>query len=137
MLNSVWNCFLHGSFLKPIFVDIKFNTLKIQVSDYLKPMENSVFKFSVSHFHWVKPVLTKFVLLVWMGYKIKFLKKCSHGMEFLIHPKKLFFTRLLYLDSTKDVHRSNTISFHNVDQGEACHGSDRILIPLLLSNSRV
>ena len=50
-----------------MFVDFKFSTLKIQLSDYLKPMENSVFQFSV--FHSVKPGLSKRVLLVWMGCK--------------------------------------------------------------------
>ena len=59
----------HGSKLystkklfRPMFVDFKFSTLKIQLSDYLKPMENSVFQFSV--FHSVKPGLSKQVLLM-------------------------------------------------------------------------
>ena len=30
-----------------MFVDFKFSTFKIQVSDYLDPKENSVFQFSV------------------------------------------------------------------------------------------
>ena len=36
-------------------VDFKCSTLKIQVSDYLNPMENSLFLFSVSDFPSVKP----------------------------------------------------------------------------------
>ena len=30
-----------------MFVDFKFSTFKIQVSDYLDPKENSVFQFSL------------------------------------------------------------------------------------------
>ena len=49
-----------------MFVDFKFSTLKIQVSDGLKPLENSVLQFSVSDFHsqTVKLGLNKHVLLV-------------------------------------------------------------------------
>lgn len=47
-----------------MFVDLKFSTFEIKVSDYLKPKENSVFQFSFSDFHSVKPGVTKHVLLV-------------------------------------------------------------------------
>ena len=48
-----------------MFVDFKFSTIKIQVSDYLTPRENSVFLFtSVSGFLSIQTGLTKLVLLV-------------------------------------------------------------------------
>ena len=34
-----------------MFVDVISRTLKIQATDYLKRMENSIFQFSVSDFH--------------------------------------------------------------------------------------
>ena len=37
-----------------MFVDFKFSTLKIQAGDFLKPIENSVFQFSVSDLHPIK-----------------------------------------------------------------------------------
>ena len=40
---------------------------EIQDSDYLGPMENSIFQFSGSDYHLVKPSLTKHVSLVRMG----------------------------------------------------------------------
>ena len=40
---------------------------EIQDSDNLGPMENSVFQFSGSDYHLVKPSLTKHVSLVRMG----------------------------------------------------------------------
>lgn len=46
-----------------MFVELIFSTLKIQVGDYLNPMENPVFQFPVSAFHSVKPGLKKHVLL--------------------------------------------------------------------------
>ena len=46
-----------------MFIDLKCNTFKIQVSDYLNPMENSAFQFSVSDFHSENPILLN------MGYK--------------------------------------------------------------------
>ena len=42
-----------------MFSDFKCNTWKIPFCDYLNPMENSVFQFSVSDIHLVKPNLTK------------------------------------------------------------------------------
>ena len=44
-----------------MFVDFKFSTFKIQVSDYLDPKENSVFQFSVANFYSIKPGLTNFM----------------------------------------------------------------------------
>ena len=38
--------------------------MKTQVSTYLNPIQNSVFRFSVADFHSVEPGLTKRVLLV-------------------------------------------------------------------------
>ena len=42
-----------------MFSDFKCNTWKIPFCEYLNPMENSVFQFSVSDIHLVKPNLTK------------------------------------------------------------------------------
>ena len=42
-----------------MFADFKCNTWKIPFFEYLNPMENSVFQFSVSDIHLVKPNLTK------------------------------------------------------------------------------
>ena len=42
-----------------MFADFKCNTWKIPFCEYLNPMENSVFQFSVSDIHLVKPNLTK------------------------------------------------------------------------------
>ena len=53
--------------LEPMFVDFKFSTFKIQVSDYLDPKENSVFQFSVANFLSVKPGVTKHVCLCEWG----------------------------------------------------------------------
>ena len=47
-----------------MFVDFKRSTLKIPVSDYLKPMENSVFQFSISDSHSVKLGLTQHVFML-------------------------------------------------------------------------
>ena len=44
---------------RPMFFDFKFSTLKIQLSEHLNPVENSVYQFSVSCFHSVKPCLTR------------------------------------------------------------------------------
>lgn len=52
--------------LKTMLVHFKSTTLKLQVSDYLSPTENSIFS-SVSDFHSDKPSLTKHVLLVSKG----------------------------------------------------------------------
>ena len=41
----LFNFFSLWKVLKTMFVDFKRSTLKIPVSDYLKPMENSVFSF--------------------------------------------------------------------------------------------
>ena len=60
-----WKLFPSEKLLKPMFVDFKFSTIKIQVSDYLTPRENSVFLFtSVSGFLSIQTGLTKLVLLV-------------------------------------------------------------------------
>ena len=46
-----WKLFLSEKLLKPMFVDFRVSTFKIQISDYLSSMENSVFLFtSVSGF---------------------------------------------------------------------------------------
>ena len=42
-----------------MFSDFKCNIWKIPFCEYLNPMENSVFQFSVSDIHLVKPNLTK------------------------------------------------------------------------------
>ena len=42
-----------------MFADFKCNTWKIPFCEYLNPVENSVFQFSVSDIHLVKPNLTK------------------------------------------------------------------------------
>ena len=47
-----------------MFVDLKLGIMKTQVRAYLNPMKNLVFPFSVADFHFVKPGLTKPVLLV-------------------------------------------------------------------------
>lgn len=52
--------------LKTMLVLFKSSTLKLQVSDYLRPTENSIFS-SVSDFHSDKTSLTKHVLLVSKG----------------------------------------------------------------------
>lgn len=52
--------------LKTMLVHFKSSTLKLKVSDYLRPTENSIFS-SVSDFHSDKPSLTKHVLLVSKG----------------------------------------------------------------------
>ena len=49
-----------------MLVHFKSSTLKLQVSDYLSPTENSIFS-SVSDFHSDKPSLTKHGLLVSKG----------------------------------------------------------------------
>ena len=49
-----------------MFVDVTFRTLKIQATDHLKRMENSIFQFSVSDFHSVKSGVCEYVLQVWM-----------------------------------------------------------------------
>ena len=45
-------------------VDFKYNILKMQISDCMNSMENSVFQSSLSGFGSVKPGLTKNVLLM-------------------------------------------------------------------------
>ena len=65
-LNSA-TFFSSQKLLEPMFVDFKFSTFKIQVSDYLDPKENSVFQFSVANFYSVKPGLTKHVCLCEWG----------------------------------------------------------------------
>ena len=47
-----------------MIVDFQFNTVKAQVRAYWNPMQNLVFQFFVADFHFVKPGLTKHVLLV-------------------------------------------------------------------------
>ena len=42
-----------------MLVDFKYNILEMQISDFMNPMENSVFQSSLSGFHLVKPGLTK------------------------------------------------------------------------------
>ena len=54
---------------RPMFVAFKFSLLEIQVSDYFKTDGKLSFKFSISDFHSIKPGLSKYVLLVWMGHK--------------------------------------------------------------------
>ena len=55
-----------------MLVDYKYDILKMQISDCMNSMENSVFQSSLSGFHSVKPGLTKNVLLMWMGCKTIF-----------------------------------------------------------------
>ena len=55
-----------------MLVDFKYNILKMQISDCMNSMENSVFQSSLSGFHSVKPGLTKNVLLMCMGCKTIF-----------------------------------------------------------------
>ena len=50
-----------------MLVDFKYNILKMQISDCMNSMENSVFQSSLSGFHSVKPGLTKNVLLMEWG----------------------------------------------------------------------
>ena len=52
-----------------MLVGFKFSPLKIQVSGYLRPMEDSVFPFHISDFHSVKRGWSKHVMLMWMGHK--------------------------------------------------------------------
>ena len=60
-----WKLFPSEKLLKPMFVDFKFSTIKIQVSDYLTPEENSIFLFtSSSGFLSIQTGLTKLVWLV-------------------------------------------------------------------------
>ena len=47
-----------------MLVDFKYKILKMQISDCVNSMENSVFQPSLSGFHSVKPSLTKNVLLM-------------------------------------------------------------------------
>ena len=47
-----------------MLVDFKYNILKMQISDCMNSMENSVFQPSLSGFHSVEPGLTKNVLLM-------------------------------------------------------------------------
>ena len=42
-----------------MLVDFKYNILEMQISDFMNPMENSVFQSSLSGFHSTKPGLTK------------------------------------------------------------------------------
>ena len=51
-----------------MFVDFKRSTLKIPVSDRLKPMEISVFQFSVSDSHLIKLGLTQHVFMLYLLY---------------------------------------------------------------------
>ena len=60
----LFNFFSLWKVLKTMFVDFKRSTLKIPVSDYLKPMENSVFQFSISDSHSVKLGLTQHVFML-------------------------------------------------------------------------
>ena len=50
--NKVWNYWNYSSekLLKPMFVGLKLSALKLQVSDYLKPMGKPAFQFTVSEF---------------------------------------------------------------------------------------
>ena len=48
-----------------MFVDFKRSTLKIPVSDHLKPIEISVFQFSVSDSHSIKLGLTQHVFMLY------------------------------------------------------------------------
>ena len=48
--NKVWNCSSSEKLLKPMFVGLKLSALKLQVSDYLKPMGEPAFQFTVSEF---------------------------------------------------------------------------------------
>ena len=48
-----------------MLVDFKYNILKMQISDCINPIENSVFQSSLSGFHSVKLGLTKNILLMW------------------------------------------------------------------------
>ena len=63
MLNTVL-IFSSKILYKPMLVDFKYNILKMQISDCLNSMENSVFQPSLSGFHVVEPGLTKNVLLM-------------------------------------------------------------------------
>ena len=47
-----------------MLVDFKYNILKMQISDCMNSMENSVFQSSLSGFDSVKPGLTINVLLM-------------------------------------------------------------------------
>ena len=47
-----------------MFINFKFSTMKVQVSAYLNLMQNLVCQLSVADFHFLKPGLTKHVLLV-------------------------------------------------------------------------
>ena len=58
------NLFSSWELFKPILVDFKFSTLKIQGTNHLNPKQNSLFPFSISDFHSAKLSLTKNVLLV-------------------------------------------------------------------------
>ena len=49
---------------KALFVDFKFITFEIRVSDHLNPLENSVSQLSIHDFHSVRPSLAKHVLMV-------------------------------------------------------------------------
>ena len=47
-----------------MFIDFKFGTMKAQVRACLNPVKNLVYQLSVGDFHFLKPGLTKHVLLV-------------------------------------------------------------------------
>ena len=47
-----------------MLVDFTYNILKMQISDCMNSMENSVFQSSLSGFHLIRPGLTKNVLLM-------------------------------------------------------------------------
>ena len=63
LLNTVY-IFSSENLYKPMLVDFKYNILKMQISDCMNSMENSVFQSSLSGFHSVKPGLTKNVFLM-------------------------------------------------------------------------
>ena len=69
-----------------MFVDFIFCTFKIQVSDYLPPMDNSVFQFSASDFHLVKPGLRKLCWFEW-GRSPKAIKSSVNCSTFISQKK--------------------------------------------------
>ena len=60
-------CFTLYKLLKPMSFDLKFSSLKLKVIDFLKPIDNSVFQFSVSDFNSIKPAFIKHVFLCQWG----------------------------------------------------------------------
>ena len=64
---AVVSSFTLYKLLRPMSVDLKFSTLKLNVIDCLKPKDKSVFQFSVSDFNSVKPAFIKHVFLCQWG----------------------------------------------------------------------